>query len=60
MYEEIEDLSRRLIKKTKKKKMWRKLKKGEKPSKLDVDTGAWEKVLEHFEDFYLINKKKVP
>lgn len=60
VYEEIEDLSRRLIKKTKKKKMWRKLKKGEKPSKLDVDTGAWEKVLEHFEDFYLINKKKVP
>jgi len=60
VYEEIEDLSRKLIKKTKKKKMWRKLRVGEKPSKLDLDTGAWEKVLEHFEDFYTVNRKKVP
>lgn len=60
VYEEIEDLSRALVKKTKKKKMWRKLRAGEKPSKLDLDNGPWEKVLEHFEDFYLVNKKKVP
>jgi hypothetical protein len=60
VYEEIEDISRKIIKKTKKKKMWRKLRAGEKPSKLDLDNGPWEKVLEQFEDFYLVNKKKVP
>jgi hypothetical protein len=60
LYQEIEDQSRKLIKKTKKKKMWRKLRAGEKPSKLDLEIGAWEKVLEHFEHFYIVNKKKVP
>jgi hypothetical protein len=60
LYQEVEDLSRKLIKKTKQKKMWRKLKAGEKPSKLDPDTGAWEKVLELFEHFYVVDKKKVP
>jgi hypothetical protein len=40
--------------------MWRKLKKGEKPSKLDLENGPWEKVLEHFDYFYIVNKKKVP
>jgi hypothetical protein len=60
IYEEIEGLSRELVKKTKKKKMWRKLRTGEKPSKLDLDNGPWEKVLDYFEDFYLVNKKKVP
>jgi len=60
LYQEIEDLSRKLIRKTKNKKLWRKLKAGEKASKLDLDTGAWEKVLELFEDVYIVNKKKVP
>ena len=60
LHQEVEDLSRRIINKTKEKKMWRKLKAGEKVSKLDPDTGAWEKVLELFENRYQINKKKVP
>jgi len=60
IYDEIEYLSRKLIKKTKSKKMWRKLKPGEKPSKLNLDDGPWEKVIEHFEDFYIVNKKRVP
>jgi len=60
VYEEIEGLSRELVKKTKKKKMWRKLRAGEKPSKLNLDDGPWEKVLEYFKDFYVVNKKKVP
>ena len=60
VYDEIEDLSRKLIKKTKRKKLWRKLKSGEKPSKLNLDDGPWEKVIELFESFYVVNKKKVP
>jgi molecular chaperone GrpE (heat shock protein) len=59
IYDEIEDISRTIIKKTKKKKMWRKLKPGEKASKLDLDNGAWEKVLELFQSFYIVNKNKV-
>jgi hypothetical protein len=60
VYDEIEDLSRGIIKKTKKKKLWRKLRPGERPSKLNLDDGPWEKVIELFEDFYVVNKKKVP
>ncbi len=60
VYEEIEDLSRKLIRTTKTKKMWRKLKAGEKASKLDLDNGPWEKVLELFDDFYIVKKKRVP
>jgi hypothetical protein len=60
LHQEVEDLSRKIVKKTKAKKMWRKLKAGEKPSKLDLDTGAWEKVLELFGRRYEVNKKKVP
>lgn len=60
IYDEIEEISRTIIKKTKKKKMWRKLKAGENPSKLDLDTGAWEKVIELFQSFYIVKKKKVP
>jgi hypothetical protein len=59
IYDEIEEISRTIIKKTKKKKMWRKLKAGEKPSKLNLDNGPWEKVLELFQSFYTVNKTKV-
>jgi hypothetical protein len=60
LYQEIEDMSRKMIEKTKKKKLWRKLKAGEKASRLNLGTGAWEKVLELFEDFYVVDRKKVP
>jgi hypothetical protein len=60
VYDEIEDLSRTLIKRTKKKKLWRKLKPGEKASKLNLDDGPWEKVLELFEKFFVVNGKKAP
>ena len=60
VYDEIEDLSRKIVKKTKKKKLWRKLKPGEKASKLNLDEGPWEKVIELFQNFYIVNKKKVP
>jgi len=60
IYDEIEDISRAIIKRTKKRKMWRKLRPGEKASRLDLDIGAWEKVLELFQSFYVVNKKKVP
>jgi hypothetical protein len=60
LHQEVEDLSRKIIAKTKEKKMWRKLKPSEKTSKLNLDTGAWEKVLELFEGRYVVNKKKVP
>ncbi len=57
VYDEIEDLSRSIIKKTKKKKMWRKLKSGQKPPKLNLDNGPWEKVIELFQNFFVLNKK---
>jgi len=52
VYDEIEHLSRATIRKTKKKRMWRKLKPGEKAPKLKIDTGPWESVLETFEKFF--------
>lgn len=60
IYDEIEDISRTIIKITKKKKMWRKLKTNEKPPKLNLDSGPWEKVLELFQNFYIANRKKAP
>jgi hypothetical protein len=46
VYQEIENLSRKLAKKTKSKGMWRALKPGEKAPKVRLDTGAWAKVME--------------
>jgi len=60
VYDEIEALSRKIVKKTKQKKLWRKLKQNEKMPNLSLDDGPWEKVIELFQHFYIVNKKKVP
>ena len=46
VYQEVESLSRKLAKKTKSKALWRALKPGEKPPKVNLDTGPWAKVME--------------
>lgn len=58
VYDEIEAISREIVKKTKKKKMWRKLRPNEKAPKVNIDNDPWEKILGVFADFYIVNKKK--
>jgi len=46
VYDEIEDLSRKIAKKTQSKGLWRSLRGGEKPPRIKLDKGPWEKVME--------------
>ena len=46
IYSEIEALSRRVAKKTKARRLWRALKSGEKPPRINLSNGAWAKVME--------------
>ncbi len=46
LYDEIENLTRAIAKKTKAKGLWRILKPGVKPPKTNLDKGPWEKVLD--------------
>ncbi len=46
VYDEIEDLSRKIAKKTRSKGLWRSLKADEKPPKIKLDKGPWARVME--------------
>ena len=46
VYSEIESLSRRIAKKTKALGFWRALRPGEKPPKINLERGAWARIME--------------
>jgi hypothetical protein len=46
VYDEIEALSRAVASKTQAKGLWRSLKRGEKPPRIDLEDGAWARVVE--------------
>jgi hypothetical protein len=51
VYDEIENLSRAIAKKTKAKNLWRAPRAGERPPRVRLDTGAWEKVMDALLDW---------
>jgi hypothetical protein len=56
LFDEIEHLSRRIAEETKLKGYWRKLKHGEKPPKINLKNGAWQRVIETLDD-HLVRSK---